>query len=62
MDNLIRFEQIRLSTYHFWSLAQVDPADLAKSGFYYTNYKNIVRYFECSLELALMKPREKGFN
>jgi baculoviral IAP repeat-containing protein 7/8 len=47
-----RFEAARRSSFQNWPVSSIDPASLAAAGLYYTGEMDIVRCFECQLEIS----------
>jgi hypothetical protein len=47
-----RFEVARRSSFQNWPVSFIDPASLAAAGLYYTGEMDIVRCFECQLEIS----------
>lgn len=47
-----RMEEVRLRSYDNWPVPFMDPAKLAAAGFYYTGLSDIVRCFECKVEIC----------
>jgi hypothetical protein len=47
-----RFEIARRSSFQNWPVSFIDPASLAAAGLYYTGEMDIVRCFECQLEIS----------
>lgn len=50
-ENGYRFEQRRLDSFVNWPSNFITPGAMAAAGFYYTGIDDIVRSFECQLEL-----------
>ncbi|XP_053331400.1 LOW QUALITY PROTEIN: baculoviral IAP repeat-containing protein 1 [Spea bombifrons] len=55
--NIFENEAVRLDSFKRWpENAHVEPADLAKAGFYYTGLSDTVKCFTCGICLQLFEP------
>lgn len=49
MNSMMNFLENRLLTYRFWPRSDIDYMKLAKAGFFYTNYRDCVQCYYCSI-------------
>lgn len=51
-----RFESTRLKSFKNWPCGWIKPEKLAAAGFYYTGKSDIVKCFECQIEMLTWQP------
>ncbi|AAQ99055.1 inhibitor of apoptosis protein [Neodiprion lecontei nucleopolyhedrovirus] len=56
--NIYRYEKKRLESFDSWPVKYIKSEDLAKSGFYYTGISDIVRCFDCRIEIKHWKEHD----
>ena len=59
-STLMKYEKNRLRTFKNWPSEFVTPADLSKAGFYYLLTADMVRCFECKVQLHRWEPNDEA--
>ena len=59
-NELMRYERNRLRTFKNWPSHFVTPGDVSKAGFYYLSTGDLVRCFECKVQLNRWEPGDQA--